>query len=177
MSTEYVPVSSLKVCTICRYIIKMARAATVAAGFATAAAAAGCADAAWFALAVPRMYAPQFSRVTGREWRFRASGLTIAAAAFAYACVAGAATLAAHDALAANRGAGAAAWRGAVFGLLIYGCYNGTALAVFGEPWGAVPALVDTLWGCALSAAAAAAAWAAMSAASAAFVPRISKGA
>ena len=155
----------------------MVRVAAVAAGFATAPAAAGCADAAWLAFALPRVYAPQFSRVSGREWHFRASALTLAAAAFAYACVAGAATLAAHDALAADRGAGAAAWRGAVFGIFIYGCYNATALAVFGERWGAAPALVDTLWGCALSTAAAAAAWAAMSAASAAVAPRISKGA
>lgn len=104
-------------------------------------------EAAWFYLAVPRMYAPLFAKVQGgREWSPRPLPQLAAAAAAAYALLAWGVVRFAlpEDSREATDGEAAAA--GASLGLLVYGAYNLTNYVAF-DGWGALPAAVDTAWG------------------------------
>jgi uncharacterized membrane protein len=100
-------------------------------------------DAVWLALIAPRFYQSQIGTLMAKQPKWAAAG------AFYLLFVAGLVVLCVSPGV--RQGSlGWAAWRGALFGLVTYGTYALTNLAVL-EGWPTLVAIVDLAWGVVLA--------------------------
>jgi len=108
----------------------------------------GVLDGAWLSFSVSRLYKPGIGHLMAAQPN------AVAALAFYLIYAAGVTYLITLPSLAAG-GAGNAAMRGAVLGLIAYGTYDLTSLAVL-QGWPVNLSIIDMIWGAILTGASAA---------------------
>ncbi|MDE8347273.1 MAG: DUF2177 family protein [Acidocella sp.] len=120
---------------------------TIAIAYITVLAVMGVMDAAWLSFATSRLYRPGIGGLMAEK------PVALAALVFYLLYAAGVTYLLTLPGLIAGS-AGNAAWRGAVFGLVAYGTYDLTSLAIM-RNWPLNVTIIDMLWGAIITATAA----------------------